>query len=334
VTELWTRRLSAVDKGVITRADFKRGVGLKAGPDDEVYRESMIYSWVPVGEQAQPVPDGKTKGIASQHPLAMTKSKNSSGVVYGRALQRIRRSMWPNMAKDMDAYFSSLSDRVVSRAGKSLQGTADSLSQKQLGDAKTAKGLPGVDDLLTPKDESDLVKLLKRWYVAIAEASWETINLSLGIDLAFDLADHAITAMLSKAGGEVAEITKTTRSALVDALQYGNEQGWSIGQLVKGDETHPGIQEIVEETYKNRSTTIARTELGNAQNTVTAERYKANGVSVVGILDNGDDDDDEPCKIANGQVWTLAFFEANPLEHPNCTRCSYPIFEDVTPDRS
>lgn len=352
VTELWTRLLSAVDKGVITRADFKREVGLKAGPDDEVYRESMIYSWVPVGEQAQPVPvtepdktattesteggKGKELGIASQKSLAMTDVKEikAKGSVYGQALQRIRRSMWPNMAKDMDAYFSSLSDRVVSRAGKSLQGTADSLSQKQLGDAKTAKGLPGVDDLLTPKDESDLVKLLKRWYVAIAEASWETINLSLGIDLAFDLADHAITAMLSKAGGEVAEITKTTRSALVDALQYGNEQGWSIGQLVKGDETHPGIQEIVEETYKNRSTTIARTELGNAQNTVTAERYKANGVSVVGILDNGDDDDDEPCKIANGQVWTLAFFEANPLEHPNCTRCSYPIFEDVTPDRS
>ena len=228
-----------------------------------------------------------------------------------------------NMAKDMDSYFSSLSDRVVSRAGKALQGMVE-----------RKEDLPGVDDLLTPKDESDLEKLLKRWYVAIGEASWESINLSLGIDLAFDLTDPAVTTMLGKAGGQVTEITKTTRSALIEALKYGNEQGWSIGQLVKGDENHPGIQAIIDETYRNRSTTIARTELGNAQNAVTAERYKANGIQNVGILDNGDDDDDDECKIANGQVWSLDYFNSNPLEHPNCTRCSYPIFEEVTVDRS
>ena len=242
--------------------------------------------------------------------------------VYGRSLQRIRKATQPNMVKDLDTYFNRLADRVVSRAGKSLQAIAET------------KELPPADDLLSPVDEAELEKVLKRWFLAIAEGSWEMINLSMGVTAAFDLTDPAITKMLAKAGGKVKDITEVTRSALQDALKYGNEHGWSIGQLVKGDENQPGIQSIVEETYKNRSETIARTELGNAQNDVTSERYKANGVKLVGILDNGLDDDDDECKIANGQVWTLEYFESNPLEHPNCTRCSYPIFEDVTPDRS
>jgi hypothetical protein len=170
--------------------------------------------------------------------------------------------------------------------------------------------------------------------VSIAEASWETINLSVGVDIAFDLTDPAITKMLSTAGGDIKDIVDTTRSALQDALKYGNENGWSIQQLVKGDENQAGIQAIVDETYKGRSTTIARTELGNAQNAVTAERYKVNGVKLVEILDNGDTDDDEPCQIANGQIWTVEFFESNRLEHPNCTRCAVPYFGDASPDRS
>lgn len=327
VNEMWTRLLNAVDKGVIMRSEFKKAVGLKWGPEDQVYKASMLYTWEKPGNENSNTTT--TEGTEITEGGNKTKDLNSliehkaKQAVYGRALQRVRRSMWPNMAKDMDSYFSSLSDRVVSRAGKALQGMVE-----------RKEDLPGVDDLLTPKDESDLEKLLKRWYVAIGEASWESINLSLGIDLAFDLTDPAVTTMLGKAGGQVTEITKTTRSALIEALKYGNEQGWSIGQLVKGDENHPGIQAIIDETYRNRSTTIARTELGNAQNAVTAERYKANGIQNVGILDNGDDDDDDECKIANGQVWSLDYFNSNPLEHPNCTRCSYPIFEEVTVDRS
>lgn len=343
VNEMWTRLLNAVDKGVIKRSDFKKAVGLKWGPEDEVYKASMLYTWEQAGQENSNTPttentekteSGKVKNPLTTKNTKVTKEEELKaikvkGAVYARALQRIRRSMWPNMAKDMDGYFSSLADRVVSRAGKSLKN-----GQAQLAPTSAKTDLPGVDELLTPKDEEDLGKLLKKWFVAIAQASWETMNLALGVTVDFELTDPAITTMLSKAGGDIKEITATTRSALQDALKYGNENGWSIQQLVKGDENQAGIQAIVDETYKDRSTTIARTELGNAQNAVTAERYKANGIVNVGILDNGDEDDDDECKIANGQVWSLEFFNSNTLEHPNCTRCSYPIFEDVTPDRS
>jgi hypothetical protein len=57
-------------------------------------------------------------------------------------------------------------------------------------------------------------------------------------------------------------------------------------------------------------------------------------VHLVEILDNGDTDDDEPCKVANGQIWTIEFFESNRLEHPSCTRVAVAYFGDATPDRS
>ena len=346
VNELWTRLLNAMDKAAITRAEFKRAVGMKALPSDNVYRTSMIYGWEPAGSKPSN-PNEAIDGQTGKASLAKAQSTQRSAekkelktlAVYGRALQRIRASMWPSMSKDMDGYFSSLSDRVISRAGKALKELNGQREGKArlapTGDAKTVKDdLPEIDDLLTKKDADELNKLLKRWFVSIAEASWETINLSVGVDIAFDLTDPAITKMLSTAGGDIKDIVDTTRSALQDALKYGNENGWSIQQLVKGDENQAGIQAIVDETYKGRSTTIARTELGNAQNAVTAERYKVNGVKLVEILDNGDTDDDEPCQIANGQIWTVEFFESNRLEHPNCTRCAVPYFGDASPDRS
>ena len=116
-------------------------------------------------------------------------------------------------------------------------------------------------------------------------------------------------------------------------MKYGNANGWSVDQLVRGDENQPGLRTIVDETYKGRARTIARTELGEAQNSATVSRYKEAGVKLVEILDGGSTDDDEECQIANGQIWTVDYFNSNRLEHPNCTRAAAPVFDDVKPDR-
>lgn len=330
VKELWDRALGAMNASAITRGDFKRLVGLRAGPEDEFYKTSLITGWEPAGK----APSSPAGDISTQKFLSTTLSRKSGegamekkalshvNAVYGRALQRIRLASTQPMMTELNSYFATLSDRIISRAEKGLKV------------AKETKEFPSAEDLVSKKDEADLNKILKRWYVGIAQASWETINLSLGVTLDFELTDPAITKMLAGAGNEVREITETTRQALRDALKYANKQGWSIQELVNGDETQAGLRSIVEETYKNRSVTIARTELGNAQNSVTTNRYKDNGVQNVGVLDNGDTDDDEECKLANGQIWSLEYSQVNALEHPNCTRCFYPILEDVTPDRS
>jgi SPP1 gp7 family putative phage head morphogenesis protein len=157
--------------------------------------------------------------------------------------------------------------------------------------------------------------------------------MALGVEKAFDLDDPLVTSLLAMAATRVKDIQDVTLGEIREALQYASANGWSIDQLVRGDETQRGLRDIVDEVYKDRARTIARTELGEAQNAATVARYKEAGVKAVEILDNGAEDDDEECKVANGQVWSVAYFAKNALEHPNCTRAAAPVFGDVTLDR-
>jgi SPP1 gp7 family putative phage head morphogenesis protein len=118
----------------------------------------------------------------------------------------------------------------------------------------------------------------------------------------------------------------TTPEKLREVLQHGSDQGWSVDQLARGDPEKgvPGLRDLIEHTYKNRARTVARTELGNAQNMAATGRFEQAGVQKVLVLDNGDDDDDSTCKAVNGAVKSLAWARENPLEHPNCTRAFAP----------
>ncbi len=337
ISELWTRIDRAVLNGYLKRSEARQALGYDVEDYDEVYREVMSAQWVKP-EDSQEIQDAANQasiaasttlaenGATSSQPNNQENNQDGAGneeeqasraiaetkmLVYGRTMQRIRKTVAVPMAEDLDEYFQKLADRIVSRAAKVWTGET--------------KVLPQPEDLLTPKDDSELERIIKRWYAAIAELSWETINLSLGVTVAFDLSDPSVSAALSKAGNNVTMISRTTREALREALVYGNENGWSVQQLVRGDENQPGIRQIVEETYKNRAKTIARTELGNAQNSVAVDRFGGAGVAEVRVLDNGADDDDEPCQILNGTTQTLEWARQHPLEHPNCTRAFVPV---------
>jgi hypothetical protein len=226
------------------------------------------------------------------------------------------------MESALENYFGGLADRVIHRARKALdrgQGTGSKVE---------AKALPRAEDLLTDGDEAELEQVIKRFYVEIIQASWGYFDLALGVETVLDLTDPAVTEILGEAGTRVKQITATTLDELRTLLKYGSEQGWSIDHLVRGDPENGvrGLRAVIEETYKNRARTIARTELGDAQNKAALGRYADFGVSKVYVMDNGLDDDDEACKEVNGRVKTLKWAEENPLEHPNCTRCFAPEF--------
>lgn len=306
-TKLWERVTLAFDRGVLTRAETKQYLLMKPGPGDDVYKVSLASEFVPAGRTV--IRDTGSEGKRLER-------KSSAAAA---ALRRIRVSAAKQMETALAVYYSQLAEQVVQRA---------------TGKAK-ANDLPDADDLVTPQDRTKLEQIVKRHYVLVLELSWETWNIALGVEKAFDLDDPLVTRILSAAGTRVKDIEATTLSALRDALQYASEQGWGVDELVRGDPENGvrGLREIVAETYKDRARVIARTELGEAQNTAAVSRYKDAGVSLVEILDNGNDDDDEACKVANGQIWTLSYFAANSLEHPNCTRAAAPYFGDATPDK-
>lgn len=242
------------------------------------------------------------------------------------ALQRTRFAVAGRMQAAIDGYFENLADSVVARLYKASPG--DQVETKI-----------SADDLIIPDDEDKLEDLIKRFYVELAVSSWETANMALGVNVDFDLRNPAVEKTLQSAGLRVRAISDTTLAKLREALEEGQRLGLSVDQLARGTEDFRGIRDIVEETYKNRARTIARTELGEAQNTVTIGRYEESGlVDQVIILDNGFEDSHETCTWIDGQIRPLAWTRAdhsegpspdgvkNPLQHPNCVRTFAPYF--------
>jgi HK97 family phage portal protein len=323
----WERVTLAFNRSFLTRSEAKQELGIKPLPGDEVYFISLASEFVPVGESVVRSDQSAVSSDQQGSGKAFTTKEHKGMSTVGRGLQRIRKDVAMRMEQAVDVYFSQLADRVVERAGKAWEDFTTK-------DTKSTKELPSAGSLLNADDRKKLETLVKRFYVQILELSWNMWNFALGVEKAFDLTDPLVTRLLEMAGTRVRDIHDTTLQAVRDALKHGNDNGWSIDQLVRGDENQPGLREIVDEVYKGRARTIARTELGEAQNAATVSRYKEAGVGNVEIFDNGNDDDDAECQDADGQIWSLSYFSSHLLEHPNCSRTSAPVFDDVKPDRS
>jgi HK97 family phage portal protein len=349
--DVWNRARGAFNDGLATRAEARSMVGLIAGPGDEVYKESMTWALVPVG-QSRPLlgaGDGPDSADSQNGDKALPAfARKQTGREFGQkvvdALRAVRLMSAGRMEAAVENYFERLAGRVVERAGKGwptepIPGMEWNFEANAWGvfdpnDGKwgrwtTIKILPSATDLLTGDDNEEFERLIKRFFMEVMAASWDTLGIALDSRVQFDANDPLVTAVLEKAGERVREINQATLADLRTLLQRGNELGLSIDALVDGvpDEGIRGLRDFVAETYKGRARTIARTELGTAQNEATVGRYEAAGVRKVLVFDNGLTDDDQPCIDANGAVWTLERARANPLSHPNCSRAFAPYFE-------
>jgi len=312
MSKRWERVTLAFNRSLLTRAEAKQELGMQPTEGDKVYFVSLASEFVPAGQAVV-----RNSAAVSGKRLAVGKAQKASAV--SAVLLRIRNDVAKRMTTSVDVYFSQLADRVVARTMKNAEGR----SQKA--------DLPNAGDLINADDRTQLETLVKRFYVEVINLSWDTWNVALGAELAFDLTDPAVTRALKMAGTHVKEIEGTVLDAMKEALTYANENGWGIDDLVRGDATQRGLRDIIDETYKNQSRAIARSELGQAQNAAAVERYRGAGVQKVEILDGGAEDSAPACNLANGQIWTVDLLDANRLQHPNCSRCPAPYFGDEEP---
>ncbi len=310
-TARWDRTLSALSGGAITVNEFRAANGYAAFTGGDVLIRDPNKELVAVqlatraGKQAM-LPPAETKAAA-----------RAAAIKAAQRLQRMRMNVAKEMESDIESFFSDLADRMVERLSK----------RAAAGETKAQSA----DDLIEPEDESKLEELLKYWYVDLLQQSWSTWNTSIGVRVSFDLADPAVTAALADSGTRIKDIMDTTLVDVRELLQYASEQGWSVDKIARGDADHPGLRDIVEQTYKNRGRTIARTELGTAQQIAAVGRYGAAGVKKVLVLDDGFDDSDPVCKElgagGQGTVKSLEWAKDNPLQHPNCVRAFAPWFD-------
>lgn len=168
----------------------------------------------------------------------------------------------------------------------------------------------------------------------VAERTWADVTRA-GVlsNISYTSYEGAVRTRLNQASTRVKAINDLTRTRINEALAKGVSRGYSLRQIadgVKADKFN-GLRNIVRgipsrPDAAKRARTIARTEVRWAQNQTTALRYKASGVSMVVIRDG---DEDEGCKAVDGTTQTIEWYEANPTEHPNCTRGATPITEGL-----
>jgi len=124
-----------------------------------------------------------------------------------------------------------------------------------------------------------------------------------------------------------------TRNAVSKAIEIGIERGYTIEEVARGvpADAYPGVNSLVEETYRNRARTIARTEVMRAQNATAIGYYRQQGLRYMRAYDpDGDPNDNyigtdgRTCVQRNRQVYS-ADDAAAVYSHPNCRLTWTPI---------
>ena len=301
--------------GWVTVNEGRELVGLEPLPGQDVFLRGLNIVDVPPGGGSQGNQAQGKAQAAAEAKARMTAKDRERYQKIAQALRDYRLVVTGRTEAMLQKHFREWAERAAREFVARAKG-APAWETK----ADPPEWVQGyLDDLFGAYYEQELTRIIQGGIVELLTLSWDVWNYALGVQVIFDQNDPAVLQALDNAAQRVRMITETTRQAVVEAIRAGYEAGEDIMTIAAR------LRGIVEETYRGRARTIARTELGTAQNTASVMRYRQYGIAKVYVMDNGLTDDDPPCQEANGQIWDIEKAQKNPLEHPNCTRAFSPI---------
>jgi HK97 family phage portal protein len=212
----------------------------------------------------------------------------------------------PPPEKALEPEFKSYGSAVRAIEGRAARATTAYLQEQYEKAAAAGKGWQRALDM-GPEARA----LYNRFYPLILRHSWNDAAAELGIELAFDLENKWVKEVLDDLAKAIVGIAETTREEVRSLVAKQAEEGWSI------DELAAEIRKLKEVHSTARARTIARSETAIAYNKGSLAGYREAGVEKVEVFDG---DEHEPCRSANGSIWTIEQAEAEPLCHPNGTR--------------
>jgi len=227
----------------------------------------------------------------------------------------------PQLTDSQKALWAFVRTKAYSRTVQGIERRATSATMRYLNQQyeKAAAALENEKARQLPLDFGDeIAGLWNKFYPLILAQSWDDVTAELGVELAFDLENIYVREVLSELAKKVRDVAETTKEEIRRLVGKQAEEGWDIARLAKE------IRGLKETHSLARARTIARTETGAAYNLGSLTGYQEAGVKKVEVFDG---DDDEPCKSANGAIWTIEEARANPLGHPNCQRAFAAVVE-------
>ena len=236
-------------------------------------------------------------------------------------IRRLRTSYTRRMAGVLPGFFRAQAARVVDRW--------NDLMRKAL----SAELLPDDEDRLI---QSLLLRMERDLLIDVG-----SLAAAMAGAAPFDMVDPHLEALIRQGGRRIVSVNEVTRRNVQATILEGYERGLSDFQIANGAPADPdrglgefrGLRDVVEETYKGRADTIARTEVATASNQASADRYEAGGFQFVEVMDGpecGWTSHSDP-DTADGSIRTIAVFNAHPLAHPNCRRVGAPWREEFGP---
>jgi len=267
-----------------------------------------------------------------------------------RARARAVRA-WHKRIKDA---FVRLRRRVEKELPKVVGSAPGIIRQSSSLSAPLAKAdlsdFRSLEEVIIEWAEKDLQKIFTGLYLDAFRVTGEGLDKTLGIYMPLGIGGDPEAerwAQLS-AGIRVRDIGRDTANSLRDHISRCLNLGLPVEQIAygappgperpwrPGGKAIPGIASMVEETYRNRALTIARTETAMAFNIAAYRRFSRAGVKRVKVLDDHGPGSCEVCAEAHGQIWSMEEALRRPIEHPNCRRAFAPIipaFDEEPPER-
>lgn len=192
--------------------------------------------------------------------------------------------------------------------------------------------LDQIDALDLSGDQDSMEAFMREVYPLLFGAAYDEASADLPVAVSYDVTNPAIQGQIDKLAKRIRGVPDTVkenvRSVVGQALEgeYNEDLGRTV--VPSNAEIAQRIRAAGVTDSEYRSRMIARTETATAMNLGHTFAYGDAGVSEVDVADG---DDDGPCADANGQRWSLDDAQANPIEHPNCTRAFLPVLETMQP---
>lgn len=234
------------------------------------------------------------------------------------------------LQRRMRAYFVGLAGRMS--RGKSWEGGVALKARLQQ---------PSIN---WTQEGKRLRAILEPHYIEMGEATFGIVSAQIGTEVAWDLSNRNVRAILQEVGVRVTAINEESRRRIRQLVLAEIESGanadhlerqlrvltrsWAgLGGPVSMSREDRRRLSAAEAAARSRAHAIALTETGNAFNRAAVEGYRQSGlVTQVRVYDGPDcgwSSHNDP-DLAHGSTRTLNEAAATPLSHPHCQRAFGP----------
>jgi HK97 family phage portal protein len=286
--ELWGRTTAAFQAGEISRHTSQRlkGVDLH-GPDEIMMPFNVIPLPVALRSSVtvhalhalRALPDGHDptapkfvyrdgRRYVNEARLSPVEREQRAAVVATN--QKSIVALSSILEPHVGAFFAEQKERVLSQIG---------LVERSLpGNAPERRFAEAVDWAF---EDDALSRIFAQWWESVAETALGNAESLLGGEIAWNIVNPYIADVQGVLGQRIVGINATTRTEIEDTLTKLMGEGTDVPSMGKA------IEDLFDQTFKNRHLTVARTESMVGYGEASTMAYEASGVvDRVQVMDN------------------------------------------------